>query len=146
MAREGKSEIVSKKKKDKWIDIYQSFGWELEFTDEMNNGNVKLIFSREKTMPNHARLVELENQYFNLKISSEFIDAGGLGIFCLWGFLFSLFGTIGMMIFPVIGVLLILIGIGLFVLGILLFFRAKKKCKKSKRKREAILNTAKTLL
>ena len=153
MAREGTSKIVSAKKKEKWINIYQSFGWELEFTDDMDNGDVKLIFGREKTIPNHARLIELEKQYFSIKLYRNF-DAGALFGWIFAALPFGFFGIIAWLMgiseqakeFSDAGFIITMIGVGIFTLAFFLFLNDKNKYRKNKRKRRAISNAAKKLL
>ena len=85
MAKETKSISVHPADEQETIEQYQAFGWELQSSQEIfekdshlersgNNINqvttttnyVKLVFSRETTMPNYHQLTKLENQYHSV--------------------------------------------------------------------------------
>ena len=85
MAKETKSISVHPDDEQETIDLYQTFGWELQSSQEIFNrdshlersGNninsittttnyVKLVFARETTMPNYSKLSALENQFNNI--------------------------------------------------------------------------------
>ncbi len=82
-------EVISKKvstaQEQATIDLKTKFGWKLKSSQEINNTDshlerrgdelysvttkenyVKLVFERDKNMPNYRRIVELERKYENL--------------------------------------------------------------------------------
>ena len=44
------------------MNTYETFGWELVSSQSMG-ATVKLVFRRNKNMPNYSRIVELEEEY-----------------------------------------------------------------------------------
>ncbi|MBE7080383.1 MAG: hypothetical protein E7371_04010 [Clostridiales bacterium] len=118
MAKETKSISVHPDDEQETIDLYQTFGWELQSSQEIFNrdshlersGNninsittttnyVKLVFSRETTMPNYSKLSALENEYHDVDFPYQqsakgwFIISGivaMLGIFNLGTWFFGI--------------------------------------------------------
>ena len=82
MAREGTSTIVENKEEKDTIKSYEGFGWELQNAQSLENGNVKLVFTRDKQLPNYSRLVSLEEQYYKIKLHKKNTLFGNR----LWGF------------------------------------------------------------
>lgn len=90
MAKEIKSLDVENDAEEFYIDIFQKFGWELKSSQRIFNQSTtpvsaisykgythiesetetvdftKLVFEREKKIPNYDRLVELENEFWKL--------------------------------------------------------------------------------
>lgn len=48
------------------ITLWTNFGWELMGAPQSNIGQVNITFQRENTMPNHAELVNLQEEYDRL--------------------------------------------------------------------------------
>ena len=86
MAKEVKSIDVSNSQEETYINIYQSFGWELKssqrvfnrdsrlksegdslYTETTTTDFTKLVFEREKKIPNYGELVDLEEEFWELK-------------------------------------------------------------------------------
>ena len=74
MAKESITIQVKASEEQDTINEYQAFGWELWQSESVSRSDgerifyyTKLIFQREKTMPNYNQLVELETQYRNIK-------------------------------------------------------------------------------
>ena len=87
MAKETKSITVSPQEEQNTIEIWQIFGWELLSSQEVFNKDshvetrsdgvynitsttnyVKLLFSRENTIPNYSQLVALEKEFYNISL------------------------------------------------------------------------------
>ena len=95
MARESTSTTVSPSEEQSTINLFQIFGWELVSSQEVYNKDshlesrddglynvtstthyVKLVFTRETTMPNYAKLVALENEFYNIKMPTYYEPTG----------------------------------------------------------------------
>ena len=85
MAIEIKSVDVSNSQEEAYINIYQSFGWELKSSQRVFNRDsrltsegdklysettttdfTKLVFEREKKIPNYDEITELEKEFWIL--------------------------------------------------------------------------------
>lgn len=108
MAKETKSISVHPDDEQETIDLYQTFGWELQSSQEIFNrdshlersGNninsittttnyVKLVFARETTMPNYSKLSALENEYNNVEFPYQQSAK-------LWFILSAIVGVLGL--------------------------------------------------
>jgi hypothetical protein len=123
MAKEIKSVSVAPYAEEATINEWQSFGWQFKSTQEVKTQDVqvftkqdsdgtehyqtkqgehyiKLTFERDPTMPNYARLVELEKTY-NSSAPNSPDSPSGFG--CLW----MVLSLVGLFLFVVPGVLII---------------------------------------
>ena len=161
MAQETKSLTVSPSEEQNTIELYQSFGWELKSSQEIFNKDshlesrsdgtynvttttnyVKLVFSREKTIPHYDELVKLENDY---SLTVLPIKPSGKVLFILGGIL-----IVGGVASLPIGLAYGIPGIGLIVWGAISRNKKMKKYYADKSavtsKRREILSKALSLL
>ncbi len=104
MAKEIKSIDVSNSQEEAYIQIYQSFGWELKssqrvfnrdsrltsegdslYTETTTTDFTKLVFEREKKIPNYGELVELESEFWELSDVEKPEMAKPVGTVKEWG-------------------------------------------------------------
>ncbi|MBE7061987.1 MAG: hypothetical protein E7382_05570 [Clostridiales bacterium] len=97
MAYESKSIQVSASEENETIELWEAFGWELKSSQEIFNQSnrletrgddlynvtttthyVKLVFNRNTEMENYARLVELERNFNNVRVSYTEVDDTGI--------------------------------------------------------------------
>ena len=148
MAKETKSISVNPNDEQDIIEIFQIFGWELLSSQEIFNKNthletrddgvynvtsttnyVKLVFSRETTMPNYSKFLVLENEYWSIDNPDYKPPFGtGLmkiiaGISAFGGFVLLISGAADLGIYPFI------FGIGL--LGVRSIIKSKSEDKYS---------------
>lgn len=165
MARESTSTTVSPSEEQSTINLFQIFGWELVSSQEVYNKDshlesrddglynvtstthyVKLVFTRETTMPNYAKLVALENEFYNIKMPTYYEPTGsnllkyGGGALFGFGFLFLAMGKGGTGALPLIA------GIALLVIRGVIKFKAESDhdtlTRSAKQKRAEVLERA----
>ena len=164
MAKETKSISVHPDDEQETIDLYQTFGWKLQSSQEIFNQDtyykssgdridrvtnttnyVKLVFARETTMPNYSKLSALENEYNNVEFPYQqsakgwFILSGIVAILSIWIISYWLIG-----ILPLAGAVALLV---------FAFIKMKKfsdeywtERRAANEKCEEILNKAKKIL
>lgn len=154
MAQETKSITVSPSDEQGTIELHETFGWQLKSSQEIFNKDshlenrsdgvynvtsttnyVKLVFCREKTMPNYDKLVKLENDY---SLTTLPIKPSGKILFILGGIL--VVGGIASLPF---GLAYGIPGIGLIVWG---FISRNKKMKKYYADKSAVMNKRKEII
>ena len=147
MARETKSISVSPNSEQDAIEIWQVFGWELVSSQEIFNKDthketrsdgvynvttttnyVKLVFSRETTIPNYAQIVALEKEYESIQ-DPPYKPPFGMNLLQYAGGALGLLGFIGLAMggggAPAI--LMLVAGIALFVTKIVISANAEVK-------------------
>ena len=141
MAKESISIQVKRDKEQETINEYEAFGWELLHSEDVTRPNsygketvhlTKLVFHREKTMPNYNQLVKLESQYRNTALPS--ITRIFVSLLTSIIFLYLAFRKIInvdnfeniMDAFTPSTIIFLLIGVGALGLGIL-FIKIRKK-------------------
>lgn len=135
MARETKSITVAPSDEQDAIEIWQVFGWELLSSQEIFNKDthketrndgiydvttttnyVKLVFSRETTMPNYAQIVALEREYDNIR-TPVYYEPTGSGLLKFGGGILAFAGFVGLASGAgAICVIPLILGIGLFII------------------------------
>lgn len=54
---------VSTSRENSEIEVRTDFAWDLKSSQQLTNGNVKLLMQRENTIPNYKKIVSIETEY-----------------------------------------------------------------------------------
>lgn len=135
MAKESKSISVLPSEEQSTIQVYQTFGWELQSSQEIfnrdshlekdNNGDinsvttttnyVKLVFCRNTEMKNYHQLVDLERRYNNI----SFPVSKSAKVWFILGLIAAVFGFVNVDQELLIAIPCFVGAAALFVLGII---------------------------
>lgn len=138
---ETKSLSVRPSDEQSTIDLYANFGWNLQSSQEVKTKDshlekkgdaiynvtesehyIKLVFQREKSMPNYDEIANLERQYYDVYVpycKKSFLSK----VLYFLGVIFCLFGVLGLIsggfefVIIIFSIVIIALGIGAFVLG-----------------------------
>ncbi|MDR1072100.1 MAG: hypothetical protein LBL45_00270 [Treponema sp.] len=130
MAKEIKSMQVHPSDEEETIKVWQTFGWELmgapqevniadshwedntHYYSQKGEHYVKLTFQRDNSIPNYARLAELQKQYDAVVYPEMPNPRFGHPLFNLFGFIpiggWAILAAIGVLLYVVPGVLIII--------------------------------------
>lgn len=162
MAKETKSINVKPANEEATIELYQNFGWELSTTQEVLNTDshleqkldgiysvttkqhyIRLVFSRDTAMPNYQKIVELENEFYKIKVPKRM---------SFWTWIWILVTGIGASILyftdgaVLPGIIALVLGIGLGILSFAVIQKNHEKYGATTHKKLKILDEAESLL
>lgn len=162
MAKETKTINVKPANEESTIELYQNFGWELSTTQEILNTDshleqkldgvysvttkqhyIRLVFSRDTTMPNYQKLVELENEFYKIKVPNRMS-------FWTWIWILATGICVSISFFQtgevLPGIIALVLGIGLGILSFAVIQKNHEKYRAATHKKLEILKEAESLL